>query len=109
MSVNYYMKSIDFSAESIKLHGDKVLLRGLLPADLGQRVATLESVTQYENALVHEVVNSGPDANIAPGTHCLVLKNALDKASSAGQYVFCLQEDIYASWDADQYEKEVSK
>ena len=83
-----------------------MLLKALLPGDLGQKLYTPDTVTAYERAMVHEVIRVGETTSdvIRPGMHALVLRNALDKGDAEGKYVFCEDVDIYAAWSPRVYD-----
>ena len=104
-AVNYYNNPATSIPWGWGILGDEqedgwVVLKALLPSDLGSHIISPGRASEYAEALVHEVANVAPSVTrLKPGHHVLLLLNGGMKGVKDSSIVCAKAKDIVMSWN----------
>jgi hypothetical protein len=81
-----------------------VVLKGLLPSDVGSNIISAGGATEYSEVLVHEVINKSDSVNrLKDGHHCLLLLNGGMKGVKDSSIVCAKASDIVLNWNPEAW------
>ena len=109
--VNYYSQpqhSIPWTMGTLNDNSEDgwVILRGLLPSDVGSNIISTGRASEYSEALVHEVINTSSDVTrLKDGHHCLLLLNGGMKGVKDSSIVCAKASDIVLNWNPEEWAK----